>query len=260
MAVILTATNNVSAVSRGRYDANFTLNVRELDTRDKTLHLEAAQFELHFENVSETSNKLYVVTTTPAAVDDHTSNNNGKKETEERLAITTGTYSDADELVGVMNGTLKLANHDDIVFSYSRQTSRISVATPAHKRCVLKNDSPGVVLGVGEIATSLALSGSTTLPYAVDLTKGRRMVLLYTDLIGPSIEYEDNADSRVLKTFLIQTLNGMNNYVFGKEDKRLMLPHERITEMTFWLKFNTGEHITSGYPVYLDLRVQKIST
>lgn len=241
MAVILTVANNVSAVSRGRYSPNFTLNVRELDTRDKTLHLESAQFELHFENVTEATNKLYIV--------------HGDRE--DRVAIITGTYSDAEVLVSVINETLKRAGHEDVVFSYSRQSSRIGVSTPDGKRCLLKNDSPGVVLGVGEIERQYDARGSHTFPYAVDLSKGRRMVLLYTDLIGPSIEYEDNTDSRVLKTFLVQTLNGVNNYVFGKEDKRLMLPHENVSQMTFWLKFNTGELITPGYPIYLDLRVQK---
>ena len=62
--------------------------------------------------------------------------------------------------------------------------------------------------------------------------------------------------SRVLKTFLVQTLNGINNYVFSKDDKRLMLPHENITQMSFWLKFNTGELITPGYPITLDLRIE----
>ena len=46
MAVILTAANNVRAVSRGDRTANFTLHVRELDTRRRTLHLDSAQFEL----------------------------------------------------------------------------------------------------------------------------------------------------------------------------------------------------------------------
>ena len=78
----------------------------------------------------------------------------------------------------------------------------------------------------------------------------------YTDLIGPSVEYEDNVDSRVLKTFLVQTLNGINNYVFSKDDKCLMLPHENVSQMTFWLKFNTGELITPDYPIILDLRIE----
>lgn len=241
MAVVLTAANNVSAVSRGSYEANFTLNVRDLDTRNKTLHLESAQFELHFENVNTSSNKLYVM------------NNGGG---EDQLSIPTGTYSDIDDLVRVINGTLRRAEHDDVVLSYSRQTSRVSILVPRGKLLRLKSDSPGVVLGVGEIVKDYEIRGSHALPYAVDLSKGRRMILLYTDLIGPSIEYEDNTDSRVLKTFLVQTLNGVNNYVFTKDDRRVMLPHESVREITFWLKFNTGELITSGYPIYLDLRIQ----
>ena len=108
-----------------------------------------------------------------------------------------------------------------------------------------------MVLCTGEIARDI--TGSYTFPYAVDLSKARRFVLLYTDLIGPSVDYEDNEDSRVLKTFLVQTLNGINNYVFSKDDKRLMLPHENFTQMSFWLKFNTGELITPGYPISLVL-------
>ena len=244
MAVILTAVNNVSAVSRGAYTPNFTLNIRDLDTRDKTLHLESAQFELHFDNISETSNKLYVI---------------GKDGREDRVSIVTGSYSDIEDLVTIINEVLKKAGHGDILFSYTRRSSRVGIFTPQGKRCVLKKDSPGLVLGAGEITTAYEIreSSHTNLPYAVDLTKGRRLVLLYTDLIGPSIEYEDNTDSRVLKTFLVQTLNGVNNYVFAKDDRRLMLSHENVRDMTFWLKFNTGELITSGYPIYLDLRVQK---
>ena len=95
----------------------------------------------------------------------------------------------------------------------------------------------------------VCVCGSHIFPYAVDLSKGRRFELLYTDLIGPSIEHEDNFDSRVLKTFLIQTLNGINNYAFSKNDKRLMLPQEKVSQMTFWLRFNTGELIPPGYPI-----------
>ena len=244
MSVILTATNNVSAVSRGLYSPNFTLNVKELDTRNKTLHLESAQFELHFENISDTSNKLYVV----------------DGQGEHPISITTGTYSDVDDLIAHINATLERAGHNDVIFSYSRPTSRISVSTSISKRCLLKSDSPGVVLGVGQVENVYEIHGFLTFPYAVDLSKGRRLVLLYTDLIGPSIEYEDNTDSRVLKTFLVQTLNGVNNYIFSKEDKRVMLPHESVSEMSFWLKFNTGEPITTGYPIYLDLRLQNISS
>ena len=241
MAVILTAANNVSAVSRGLYTPNFTLNIRDLDTRNKTLHLESAQFELHFDNVSDTSNKLYVI---------------DKNNREDRVSIVTGSYSDIEDLVTFINEALKKIDHDDIVFSYSRRSSKISVSVADGKRCVLKSDSPFQLLGMDEIKTPYVIEGSQTFHHAVDLTRGRRLVLLYTDLIGPSIEYEDNTDSRVVKTFLVQTLNGVNNYVFGKDDPRLLLPHENVREMTFWLKFNTGELITSGYPIYLDLRIR----
>ena len=241
MAVVLTAANNVSAANSGAYTPHFTMRIKDLDTRGKTLNLESAQFELHLENVTEATNKVYIQT---------------EEEEEERVDILTGTYTDIADLIDIINETLANAGHADIIFSYSRRTSRVSVSTPRNKTCRLKGDSPGLLLGIGEIARSYDIRGSRTFPYAVDLSKGRRFVLLYTDLIGPSIEYENNTDSRVLKTFLIQSLNGINNYVFGKEDKRRMLPHENVTEMTFWLKFNTGELITTGYPIYLDLRVQ----
>lgn len=243
MSVILTVANNAKGVSRGLHEPSFTLNVRELDTRGKTLHLESAQFELHVENIDKDTNKLYVV------------QGEGEEAEEERLSIRTGTYSDVNDLVDVINTTLVAAKHGDIVFSYSRHTSKISVSVPNGKQCRLKKDSPGLVLGAGVISKSYGIKGVYTFPYAVDLTKDRRLVLLYTDLIGPAVEYEDNTDSRVLKTFIVQTLNGINNFVFGKEDKRLLLPHETVSSMSFWLKFNTGEHITSGYPIYLDLRI-----
>ena len=240
MAAVLTVVNNSTAVSNGFYRPRFTMNVKGLDTRKRTLNLESAQFELHFENVDPSTNKLYVRT----------------GDTEQQLVLLTGTYSNIEDLLSVINETLKNAKHQDIQFSYSRLSSRVSVTVPEGKTCTLKTDSPGLVLGIGEIATKHDITGSYTFPFAVDLSKGRRFVLLYTDLIGPSIEYEDNEDSRVLKTFLVQTLNGINNYVFSKDDKRLMLPHENITQMSFWLKFNTGELITPGYPITLDLRIE----
>jgi len=244
MAVVLTVVNNSAAVSNGFYAPRFTMNVKGLDTRNKTLNLESAQFELHYQNVGAASNKLYV--------------KSGAGEQEERLEILTGSYTDIEDLISVINATLSTAGHADIRFAYSRLTSKISVSVPEGKTCTLKNDSPSIVLGVGELGSKAEykIQGSRTFPYAVDLSKGRRFVLLYTDLIGPSVEYEDNEDSRVLKTFLIQTLNGVNNYVFSKDDNRRMLHHENVTQMTFWLKFNTGEIITPGYPITLDLRIQ----
>jgi len=240
MAVVLTVVNNSTAVTNGFYGPRFTMHVKGLDTRNKTLNLESAQFELHFENVSDTTNKLYV------------KSGNG----EDKLSILTGTYTDIEDLISVINETLSKAGHSDIVFTYNRRTCRVSVSVVEGKTCSLKSDSPGLVLGVGEIAKSYDIKGSHTFRHAIDLSKGRRFVLLYTDLIGPSVEYEDNVDSRVLKTFLIQTLNGVNNYVFGKDDKRSMLSYENVSQMTFWLKFNTGELITSGYPIALDLRIE----
>ena len=70
---------------------------------------------------------------------------------------------------------------------------------------------------------------------------------MHTDLIGPSVEHEDNEDSRVLKTFLVQTLNGINNYVFGKDDKRLMLPYENVTQMSF-CDLAEVQHRRAHYP------------
>ena len=138
MAVILTVADNTSGVSRGLHKPNFTLNVKDLDTRDKVLHVESAQFEVHFENIDEATNKLYVV-----------HGEEEEEEEEDRLSIKTGTYSDVDDLVSIINAPLKRAGHGDIVFSYSRHTSRISVSVPRKKRCLLKKDSPGLVLGVG---------------------------------------------------------------------------------------------------------------
>ena len=246
MSTVLTVVNNSAAVSHGLYTPRFTMNVKGLDTRNKTLNLESVQFELHFENMSEKTNKIFVKKI--SSEDEET--------VEEELNILTGTYTDAEDLVTVINETLKRAGHADIVFSYSRRTSRISVSVPEGKICSLKKDSPGLLLGLGEVSTAHTITGSYTFPFAVDLTKGRRFVLLYTDLIGSSVEYEDNNDSRVLRTCLIQTLNGINNYVFSRADKRLMLPHENISQMSFWLKFNTSELITSGYPITLDLRIE----
>ena len=209
-----------------------------------TLGYDACASKRSHANVDNTSNKLYVLTTVSGKV------------RQEEMVILTGTYSDIENLITVINETFKLAQHPDIVFTYSRRTSRVSISVARGKEVVLKKDSPGLVLGIGEIGTEKKITGTYSCPYAVDLSKGRRFVLLYTDLIGPSVEYEENEDSRVLKAFLIQTLNGINNYVFSKDDTRLMLPHENVSQITFWLKFNTGELITSGYPINLDLRIE----
>ena len=91
MAVELTGLNNSTEVSDGLFAPRFTMNVKGLNTRNKTLNLEPAQFELHFENIDRTSNKMYVT------ADD----------AEERLDILTGTYTTIEYFVSVINETLK---------------------------------------------------------------------------------------------------------------------------------------------------------
>ena len=93
------------------------------------------------------------------------------------------------------------------------------------------------------------------LPSAAELSAGRRAVFLYTDLIYLAVEYEDNSDSRVLKTFLVRSLDGINNFVFAKPDLWVLKPSKQVNEISSWFKFNTGEYITSRYPVFLDLRI-----
>ena len=85
-----------------------------------------------------------------------------------------------------------------------------------------------------------------TRPYAVDLSAGRRAVFLYTDLIYPAVEWEDNSDSRVLKTFLARNFDGIKNFVFAKPDLRLLRSYQQVNKISFWLNFNTGDYITSG--------------
>ena len=99
MAAVLTVVNNSTAVSNGFYRPRSTMNVKGLDTRKKTLNLESAQFELHFENVDPSTNKLYVRT--------------GDTE----LVLLTGTYTNIEDLLSVINETLKNAKHQDIQFS-----------------------------------------------------------------------------------------------------------------------------------------------
>ena len=145
MAAVLTVVNNSTAVSNGFYRPRFTMNVKGLDTRKKTLNLESAQFELHYENIDPATNKLYVRT----------------GDTEQQLDLLTGTYTNIEDLLSVINETLKNAKHQDIQFSYSRLSSRVSVTVPEGKTCTLKTDSPGLVLGIGRSqlnTTSLALT------------------------------------------------------------------------------------------------------
>ena len=77
MAAVLTVVNNSTAVSNGFYRPRFTMNVKGLDTRKKTLNLESAQFELHYENIDPSTNKLYVK----------------MGDSEQQLDLLTGTYN-----------------------------------------------------------------------------------------------------------------------------------------------------------------------
>ena len=108
MAVVLTVLNNSAAVSNGLFALRFTMNVKGLDMKNKTLNLESAQFELHFENVGKALSKLYV--------------NAG--DVEESLDISRGKHTNIEDLISVINETLKKAGHLDITFTYSRCTSR----------------------------------------------------------------------------------------------------------------------------------------
>ena len=155
-------------------------------------------------------------------------------DSEQQLHVSTGTYTNIEDLLSVINETLKNAKHQDIQFSYSRLSSRVSV--PERKTCTLKTDSPGLVLGIGEIAAKHDITGSYTFPFAVDLSKGRRFVLLYTDLIGPSVEYEDNEDSRVLKTLSNDKV--VQNSILERTEKKVSLLEGRQS-VTLYSKSGT---------------------
>ena len=103
MAAVLTVVNNSTAVSNGFYRPRFTMNVKGLDTRKKTLNLESAQFKLHYENIDPSTNKLYVKI----------------GDSEQQLDLMTGTYTNIEDLLSVITETLKNAKHQDIQFSYS---------------------------------------------------------------------------------------------------------------------------------------------
>ena len=87
MAAVLVVVHNSTAVSNGFYRPRFTMSVKGLDTRKRTLNLESAQFELHFENVGPATNKLYVRT----------------GDTELQLVLLTGTYTNIEDLLSVIN-------------------------------------------------------------------------------------------------------------------------------------------------------------
>ena len=114
--------------------------------------------------------------------------------------------------------------------------------------CSKEKDSLSLILGIGEFAAgkSYKCSGGKagavkTLPYPVDLSAGRRDVLLYTDFIYTSSESEYNSGSSVLKTFLVRTLYGINNFVFAKLDWQLLRPSQQVNKISLRLKLNTAE-------------------
>ena len=111
MATVLTIVNNSTAVRNGFYRPRFTMNVKGFDTRKKTLNLESAQFELHYENINPSTNKLYVKIGDP----------------EQQLDLLTVTSTNIEDFLSVINETLKNAKHQDIQFSYSRLSSRVSI-------------------------------------------------------------------------------------------------------------------------------------
>ena len=105
--------------------------------------------------------------------------------------------------------------------------------------CSKEKDSLSLILGIGEFAAgkSYKCSGGKagavkTLPYPVDLSAGRRDVLLYTDFIYTSSESEYNSGSSVLKTFLVRTLYGINNFVFAKLDWQLLRPSQQVNKIS----------------------------
>ena len=245
---VLLAVNNSPAVYRGYCEPNFTMRVKDLNTVGKAITLDSAQFELRFQNIGK-NNKIFVV----------------KGKVTSDVEIQPGSYTDVGHLMKTINAALAKSGHDDVTFDYIRVQSKVVITVPADKILRLTKDSPSLLLGLGEIRGDVVYdvgdqkaATAKILPYAVDLSVGRRAVLLYSDLIYPAVEYEDNADSRVIKTFVIQSLNGINNYVFAKEDFRQMIPHNQVTDISFWLRYNTGEYIESGYPLFLDLRIIKL--
>ena len=67
----------------------------------------SAQFELHYQNIDPSTNKLYVKI----------------GDSEQQLDLLTGTYTNIEDLISVINETLKHAKHQDIQFSYSRRSN-----------------------------------------------------------------------------------------------------------------------------------------
>eukprot|EP00117_Sycon_ciliatum_P000333 scpid75713/ scgid6441/ len=254
MSVILTAVNNAAGVTDGLYTPHFTLGIREFDSRNKTISLEGAQFELHRDNITSRTKKIRIeIVDTPGQ-------SKKPRQRDHTLVLLTGTYETAEQLRDMLNARLNQRSLNNVTFSYSRATGKFSLAMNAGVRVVFDSNSPNQVLGIGNLGKgeyTIQAPGSE-FPYPVDLSDGVRQVLLYTDSIPHSIEYENNTDSRLLKAFPIITQHGVNNYVFSNADERIMLPYENLNSISFWLKYNTGEYISTGFPIYLDMRIRPI--
>ena len=104
MAAVLTVVNNSTAVSNGFYRPRFTMNVKGLDTRKKTLNLESAQFELHYKNIDPSTNKLYVKI----------------GDSEQQLDLLTGTYTNIEDLLCL---SLSLSPYHSLSLSLSLSLS-----------------------------------------------------------------------------------------------------------------------------------------
>ena len=238
MAMVLTVLNNSAAVSNGLFAPRFTMNVKGLDTRNKTLNLESrAAFWNHRQNIEQTVLESRWCRRETGHLDGDAREYRRLDFCHQRNAKESRTFGHHVHLLSPYQSSRCFGSGRQDMHVKERSTE-CSVGSRGHR---------------------FSLPHQWVAHLSLCCRSGR-FVLLYTDLIGPSIEYEDNFDSRVLKTFLIQTLNGVNNYVFSKDDKRLMLPQENVSQMTFWLRFYTGERITPGCPMTLDLRIKwKIS-
>ena len=108
-----------------------------------------------------------------------------------------GTYKTAEHLRDMLNARLNQRSLQNVTFGYSRTTGKFSLDVNVGVRVVFNSASPNQVLGIGNVGegeyTVRAPGGG--FPFPADLSDGVRQVLLYTDSIPHSIEYENNTDS-----------------------------------------------------------------
>ena len=70
-------------------------------------------------------------------------------------------------------------------------------SAPDGKRCVLKDDSPPVVLGIGELKITRVIERPQTIPRVVDLTRGRKT--------GTAVYRLDRSIHRIRKQYGFQS-------------------------------------------------------